>query len=151
MMLWGGIAIVAGLPDSGGWQRNTVIGLLLIGASIPILAATCRWWAKWFFGFSLFTSLKLVLVLIYGYYWTGPVPRALSLGGLVLFVLLVILTYRFVSQRPQTGLETTALVAALIAVSSMVLSNSLWPLAIAVVLLLAARLMNQPPRRENPF
>jgi hypothetical protein len=144
MILWGGIAIVAGLPQSGVWQREPPLGFVLISIATAILAFTCRTWAKWFFGFSLFTSLKLVLILVFGYYWTGPVSRLLAFGGLVLFVFTIVLTYEFVSRKPETKVEVAALVGAVIGISSMAVSNSLWPLLIAVVLLAAARLLGRP-------
>jgi hypothetical protein len=140
----------AGIHFLGAWEHCCLLGkgdhtgLLarvvgtcgLLAASI-VMFITVRYWAKWFVGALGYLVINVAVGLLLGR--TPSVPsiaasRWVFLQLLVLLVLALVLSVRYLSRTP-LSLERVGLVALVLALSFSMMMNSNLPLVIAVAVL----------------
>jgi hypothetical protein len=138
LALLAGIAVMIGRADNTSPSFRAIGGCVVFGTG-TLLFLTARRWAGYFFALCGIAAVKAVLALLFGV--TVAVPRLVTDRKLVFELLcllggLSLLTYRFVTTRPESHVQTLALVIAVIGLAwAMLIEPNMWPLIGSVAVL----------------
>ena len=96
------LALMHEIPATRG-----VFACVALLAATVLLWLTVDRWSRWLTGLALIAALKILPAIISGTYWTGSraherAPRILFAGLAASFVILALLSVRFVNRRPKT-------------------------------------------------
>jgi len=141
-----GVLLVLGLLIKGllllrSDDLNRTLGGVAIISLVCVLAfVTTSYWAKWFFGVCCLMVLRGVAMFVVGRTVSVPsiaAPRSYFALVTGIFVLMAVLSYRFVDSSPN-WLDSLCLVGTLVAATAWFINNSvIWLLAGVVLLGLA--------------
>ena len=104
------------LISVGGWG-DLALGIGIVFAVSVFLLATVRWWAKWFFAACCLFTLRTILAGVLGRTISVPsivAPRILFAEYACIFLAMALLSYRFVSAKPNWP-DSVCLVGAVVA------------------------------------
>lgn len=119
-------------------RGGLALGIGMVLAVTILLLATVRWWAKWFFAACCLTTLRAVVMGALGRTISVPslaAPRSLFAEVAGVSAVMTLLSYRFVSVRPNS-LDSVCLVGAVTATVYSLLSDKPVRWILVAVLLL---------------
>lgn len=143
-----GISFLIGQAHLHGLQYR-LIGAGMLAGAVAVMTITVRHWAPCVSPVCLLGALKALFAAVFGVTISAPhlvtvARRSYALELFLLLAGLAILTFRFVLKPPKSKLDTAALVAAVMGVAwIMVTEPNLWPTRVAAAFLGTAWLVDR--------